>query len=59
MKISDTLRRWSGEDKLVQEAAHRRNLQVFGVAAWAMVALNLLHVLVFSFLKFDDPVRSA
>ena len=59
MKISDTLRRWSGEDKLVQEAAYRRNLQVFGVAAWAMVALNLLHVLVFSFLKFDDPVRSA
>ncbi len=59
MKISDTLRRWSSEDKLVQEAAYRRNLQVFGVAAWAMVALNLLHVLVFSFLKFDDPVRSA
>ena len=50
MKISDTLRRWSSEDKLVREAAYRRNLQVFGVAAWAMVALNLLHVLVFSFL---------
>jgi diguanylate cyclase (GGDEF)-like protein len=59
MAISDTLRRWSSEDKLVREAAFRRNIQVFGFAAWAMVALNLLHVLVFSFLRFDGPVRSA
>ena len=59
MKFSDTLRRWSREDALVHEAAYRRNLQVFGVASWGMVALNLLHVLVFSFLKFDDPMRSS
>ena len=58
MKVSDTLQRWSNEDKLVHEAAYRRNLQVCGVASWGVVALNLLHVLVFSFLQFDEPVRN-
>lgn len=48
MLFSDTLRRWAAEDLLVQDAAHRRNLQVLGVASWAVVALNLLHVLVFA-----------
>ena len=59
MTIFDTLRRWSTEDTLVQEAAYRRNLQVLGVAAWGLVALNLLHVLVFGLMRFDDPLRNA
>lgn len=59
MTIFDTLRRWSTEDTLVQEAAYRRNLQVLGVAAWGLVALNLLHVLVFGLMHFDDPLRNA
>lgn len=59
MTISDTLHRWWTEDRLVQEAAYRRNLQVLGVASWGMVALNLLHVVVFVLMRFDDPLRSA
>lgn len=59
MKILETLRRWAGEDRLVQEAAYRHNLQVLGVATFCMMALNLLHVLVFTNLSFDDPVRKA
>lgn len=59
MSLSDTLRRWAAEDRLVQDAAFRRNLQVLGVASWGMVVLNLLHVLVFALLRFDDPQRSA
>ena len=58
MLFSDTLRRWAAEDLLVQNAAYRRNLQVLGVASWAVVALNLLHVLVFALLRFDDAQRS-
>ena len=58
MLFSDTLRRWAAEDLLVQDAAYRRNLQVLGVASWAVVALNLLHVLVFALLRFDDAQRS-
>lgn len=54
-----TLQRWRREDALVGDTAWQRNLQVLGVAALAMVALNLLHVLVFGLLRFDDPVRSA
>ena len=37
MLFSDTLRRWAAEDLLVQNAAYRRNLQVLGVASWAVV----------------------
>lgn len=59
MPLPNTLRRWSLEDAQVQDSAFRRNLQVLGVAAWALVALNVLHVLVFGLLRFDDPVRSA
>lgn len=59
MTLPDTLRRWFREDTQVQGAALRRNLQVLGVAAWALVALNVLHVLVFGLLRFDDPVRNA
>lgn len=59
MYLSDTLRRWAAEDLLVQDAAYRRNLQVLGVASWGMVALNLLHVLVFALMRFDDPQRNA
>jgi len=58
MPLPDTLRRWSREDTQVQGAAFRRNLQVLGVAAWGLVGLNVLHVLVFGLLRFDDPVRS-
>lgn len=59
MTIFDTLRRWSDEDLQVQEAACRRNLQILFVASWGVVALNLLHVLVFVLMRFDDPLRSA
>ena len=54
------LRRWALEDARVQEAAFRHNLQVLCVAAWVVVGLNVLHVLVFALMPFDgDPVRSA
>lgn len=59
MKIVDKLRRWADEDAQVQDAAVRRNLHVLGVAAWVLVALNLLHVLVFSLLRFDLPQQAA
>lgn len=59
MTISDTLHRWSVEDNLVQAAASHRNLQILGIASWCVVALNLLHVLVFVLMRFDDPLRSA
>ncbi|GAA4419591.1 GGDEF domain-containing protein [Acidovorax lacteus] len=59
MNLKQTLQRWRDEDRLVLDAACQRNLQVLGVAAWAMVALNLLHVAVFAVLSFDDPVQAA
>ncbi len=59
MTLPDTLRRWAEEDRQVQEAAYRRNLQILGIASWSVVALNLLHVLVFALMRFDDPLRSA
>lgn len=59
MKMVDTLRRWSREDVQVQEAASKRNLQVLGVAAWVLVALNLLHVAVFGLMHFDLPQQTA
>lgn len=52
------LHRWADEDSLVQDAAYRRNTEVLGIAAWGMLGLNLLHIAVFMFLSFDDPVRS-
>lgn len=58
MTPGQTLQRWREEDRAVGAAAYERNVQVLGVAAWAMVALNLLHVLVFAWLTFDDPVRA-
>ena len=57
--IWETLGRWRREDGLVQAAAHRHNLQVLVVATGVLLALNLLHVLVFALLRFDDPLRSA
>jgi diguanylate cyclase (GGDEF)-like protein len=59
MKIVETLRRWASEDTQVQAAADRRNLHVLGVGAWVLLALNLLHVLVFSLLQFDLPQQIA
>lgn len=59
MKIVETLRRWASEDAQVQAAAARRNLHVLGVAAWVLLALNGVHVLVFSLLRFDLPQQTA
>ncbi|HEX5784871.1 MAG TPA: hypothetical protein VFY35_09115, partial [Burkholderiaceae bacterium] len=59
MKIVETLRRWASEDAQVQAAADRRNLHVLGVAAWVLLALNGVHVLVFSLLRFDLPQQTA
>lgn len=58
MDLKQTLQRWRNEDRLVLDAACQRNVQVLGVAAWAMVALNVLHVAVFAVLSFDDPVQA-
>ncbi|MCS6810697.1 MAG: GGDEF domain-containing protein [Tepidimonas sp.] len=59
MTIRETWRRWTEEDRLVQDSAPRRNLQVLSVAAWVLVALNAVHVAVFGVLTFDEPVRDA
>ncbi|MEW6693744.1 MAG: GGDEF domain-containing protein [Pseudomonadota bacterium] len=58
MTIRARWRRWAREDAQVSEAALRRNLHALGVAAWVVVALNALHVVVFGTLHFDDAVRS-
>lgn len=59
MTLGTLLRRWARQDEQVWPSALRRNLQVIGVAAWVMVALNVLHVVVFGLLRFEDPGRDA
>jgi len=56
VNILKTLRRWDDEDQRVRRAAYLRNLQVIGIAARWMVALNLLYALVFGFSTFADPI---
>ena len=60
MTISDTWATWRTQDRQVRAAAQERNQQVLDVAVWVLLVLNLLHVLVFSWLQFDeDATRSA